>query len=215
VHYSADDFDVSELVDAGHVDIETHLDPPSLQASLARKAEYRTALAAAIARGTTRCFTHDVAVTLRWVITEERRYHTHVVADLDNVLKPTIDALVGPDSILFDDNQVQAIDASWHTGPTPDHRGFSLRIETLGGSDYIPRGGRFVEIAPNRCFYVPVGPIKAQRMIVESWVSTSGLIAKAEAAGLPEEVLRQLRPQVRSFPRARLSRFEVLQPGEF
>ncbi|MUL81309.1 MULTISPECIES: RusA family crossover junction endodeoxyribonuclease [unclassified Mycolicibacterium] len=215
LRYSADDFTVSESVDASHVFIETRLDPPSLQAAAATKKGYRASLAAAVARGTSRCFTHDVAVTLTWIISEERRYQTHIVADLDNVLKPTIDALVGPDSVLIDDNQVQSIEASWHTGTTSHHGGFWLRVDSLGIGNFIPRGGRFVEITPGRCYYVPVAPPEAQRKYVDQLVWMNRERAKWEAAGHTEGELYHLAPQSRPFPRARLARFEVLGPDEF
>jgi hypothetical protein len=200
IKYSADDFAVSESVDASHVYIETRLDPPSLQAAAATKNAYRASLATAVARGTSRCFTHDVAVALTWIIAEERRYRTHIVADLDNVLKPTIDALVGPDGVLFDDNQVQSIEASWHTGATPQDFGFWLRVESLGIGNFTPRGGKFVEITPTQCYYVPVAPPDAQRSYVDLLVRMNRERARWVAAGRTDEELYLLSPIARSFP---------------
>lgn len=215
VRYFADDFDVSEWPDAGHVDIATRRDPPSLQAVPATKNAYRESLSAAVARATTKFFTHDVEVTLTWFISEERRYHTHIVADLDNVLKPTIDALVGPDGVLFDDNQVQSIKASWISGTTRGDSGYELRVGALMPDDMISRGGKFVQITPSRCFYVPAMSPDHERRFVDHYVCISNDLANLRSAGTPEDMLRSLEPISRSFPPARLKRFDVLQPYEF
>lgn len=213
--FSADDFIVSESIEAAVVDIDSRVDPPSLQASATTKKAYRAALSCAVAANTSRYFTHDVSVTLTWIITEERRYQTHVVSDLDNVLKTTIDALAGPKGVLIDDNQVQSIQASWNTGLGRDDGGFLLRVEALRRDDFLSRGGTFVQITPARCFYVPAAPPHHQRRYVDQLVWMNEKREALEAEGFPKDELHFVTPQSRSFPRARLSRFEVLLPGEF
>lgn len=106
-------FEVSEWIGAGRVIIESSIPPVSLQATSARKREFKALLSEAIGKNTTTHFVHDVKVEFTWKIEEQRRYETHIVADLDNLLKPLLDAATGPTGVLIDDNQVQQIGASW------------------------------------------------------------------------------------------------------
>lgn len=146
----ADDFEARETLDG--IQIFAKVDPISLQATPARKRAFREALGAAVERGTKGVFTHDVEVTLVWYIEEERRYETHLVADLDNVMKPLLDALTGPQGVLIDDNQVQSIKSYWVTPGHVDVR-FELRLESLNRDDYVSRHNlRFVEFSPRRCY---------------------------------------------------------------
>lgn len=207
-------FEVFESPDHSVIEIHSDVDPISLQASVARKNKYRGALSAAVAQNTSRLFVHDVTVSLVWVIAEERRYRTHIVADLDNILKPSIDALVGPTGVMIDDNQVQSIQASWNTG-LGRSEGFMLRVESLGRGDYLPRGGRFVEIATGQCFYVPPMGARQQKDYVGRLVEMNAKREELIALGARQDLLWAVTPLARSFPRARLGKFEILSPNGF
>lgn len=41
------------------------------------------------------------------------QYHTDMTRDLDNILKPLIDSLCGPDRIIVDDNRIQTLSINW------------------------------------------------------------------------------------------------------
>lgn len=51
-----------------------------------------------------------------------------LVADLDIVMKPILDAVTGPDGVLIDDNQIHSIKASWMT-PGAHGPGFRSTFE--------------------------------------------------------------------------------------
>lgn len=89
------DFVVSEYYDAASVKILSTRDPLSLQASAARKASLKADVATVVAAGTTGVFTGDVEVTIEWFVSQQIRYGTHMVADLDNIVKPLLDAVTG------------------------------------------------------------------------------------------------------------------------
>jgi len=138
-------FNVEEHYDAGRVDIRSMIDPISLQADPGRKDAFKDALSAAVTRATKGIYIHHVEVTLVWFIEEAERYQTHLVADLDNVMKPILDAVTGPGGILIDDNQVQSIRASWMT-PGGLGAGFELSFDALTPDEYVEREGlTFVE----------------------------------------------------------------------
>lgn len=66
--------------------------------------------------------TGDVAVEIRWLINPDERYETDNGADVDNIIKPILDALCGPDGIIIDDCQVQSISSYWLDRDYADER---------------------------------------------------------------------------------------------
>lgn len=212
---TASDFEVTELYDVPRVDVRSAIDPLSLQASGDRKKAFRGALSAAVRDATRGVFTHDVEATLTWYIAEARRYQTHIVADLDNVMKPMLDALTGPDGVLIDDNQVQSIKASWMT-PGSLGNGFELTLEPPMRDAYIERAGlSFVEFAADRCYILAGGWGEHAASAVSAYRRMVRAYQEQLAVGIAEEVARGVLPIARPFPRARLGRFQVRLEGEF
>ncbi|MFD7975378.1 RusA family crossover junction endodeoxyribonuclease [Streptomyces sp. NPDC059071] len=210
----ASDFDVQEFGDQSRIDIRSSIDPLSLQADNSRKADFQDALASAVSQATKGVFIHDVEVTLVWLIEESRRYQTHMVADLDNVMKPILDAVTGPDGIMIDDNQIQSIRASW---TTPGQTGFQLRFTALTADDYLSRreGLSFVEFSADRCYVLPGVERSIQAAVVRGYRAALERYQEMLGAGISEHAARSVLPSVRPFPRARLGKFEVLHHTEF
>ena len=210
------DYVVSEWYDAVRVEIVSARDPLSLQASAARKASLKADLASAVAAGTTGIFTGDVEVTIEWFVSQQVRYGTHMVADLDNIVKPLLDAVTGPDGVMIDDNQVQSLRVSWLDPGIPRVR-FRLAFEALSPDEYRPREGLFfVEFSPERCFPILVGKSpQAVRLFVRVVDELLQGRQKAVASGIPELDADYLLPVQRFFPRSRLGRFTVRPSADF
>lgn len=210
------DFRVAEYYDVPKVEIRSAIDPLSLQASGERKKAFQAALGEAVREATVGVFTHDVEATLIWYIEEARRYQTHIVADLDNVMKPILDAITGADGVLVDDNQIQSIKASWVT-PGAFGSGFELSLGPLMRSDYVKREGlSFVEFAADRC-YMLHGSLgeEAAALMVSGWRRMVRTYGDLVSRGIPEPDARYILPMLRPFPRARLGRFRVRHEREF
>lgn len=187
----------------------------SLQASSARKREFKGLLSAAIARNTSFYFAHDVKVEFTWEIEERKRYETHIVADLDNLLKPLLDAATGPEGVLFDDNQVQQIGASWISVGDGWPEGFTLEFAALLPDEIVRRGGTFIEFTRTRCYYLPLDREDPRLVaLVNSLRRMFAGVDELVALGLPPQEARGALPSLRSFPRARLSRFTVVPHNE-
>ncbi|WP_406311990.1 RusA family crossover junction endodeoxyribonuclease [Streptomyces sp. NBC_00114] len=207
-------FDVQEFRDHGRVDIRSTVDPISLQADPHRKRLFKDALASAVQRGTRGVFTHDVELNLVWFIEESRRYQTHLVADLDNILKPILDAVTGADGIMIDDNQIQSIRVSWVT-PGPQ-TGFELEFTALMGDDYVSREGlSFVEFSADRCYILPQAERPVQVVLVQAYRANLAAYQKMLGEGISESVAQMALPSTRPFPRARLGKFEVFHHEDF
>jgi hypothetical protein len=151
------DFVVNSYRSAGKVEIRSAISPISLQGGRPRLADLKAMLGQAIGEGSDFLMTHDVEVTLTRFDSEHSRYQTHTAADLDNVIKPLLDAATEPDGVMIDDKQVQSIRASWMT-PGLWGEGFDLTIASLNPEDTIQREGTaFVEFAPDTCHVLPGG----------------------------------------------------------
>jgi len=209
------DFVVNEWYDAARVEIVSARDPVSLQASAARKASLKADLAIAVAAGTTGVFTGDLEVIIEWFISPHVRYGTRMVADLDNIVKPLLDAVTGPDGVMFDDNQVQSLRVSWLDPYVPSVR-FRLNFEAISQDGYFLREELFfVEFSPERCFPILGGqsPLAVCLIVhhVDEMLRRHHELVASGAAEHADLVL----PIQRFFPRSRLGRFVVRPSTDF
>jgi hypothetical protein len=206
------DFVVNSYRSAGKVEVRSAISPISLQAGRPRLADLKAMLGQAIGEGSDFLMTHDVEVTLTWFVSEHNRYQTHTAADLDNVIKPLLDAATGPEGVMIDDNQVQSIRAAWMT-PGSWGEGFDLTIESLNPEDTIQREGTaFVEFAPDTCYVLPGAYPEAWPTLIEGFRAYVDGRAKRIAAGIAPADLAFFAPIARPWhsQRLRLQRFPVL-----
>jgi Holliday junction resolvase RusA-like endonuclease len=98
--------------DGGEVSLLVQLPPVSIQASRRQKeiltGEIRNQLS-----NFHYILTGETKVDIEWMIHDRDRYETGDSPDVDNILKPAIDALAGKNGIMIDDSQVQAISCRW------------------------------------------------------------------------------------------------------
>lgn len=212
----ASDFIVEGYREAGRVIVKSALTPISLQARRDRLSDLKVALKEAITTSTDFLMTHDVEVTLTWYVTEADRYQSHTAADVDNVIKPLLDAATGPEGIMIDDNQVQSIRAYWVTPGTPGP-GFELDFQALDREDVVTRDGTaFVEFASDTCYILPGIQPEAWPVLVASYRKSLEAKEDLRRLGAPERMVHSLSPLARPWPsqRLRMQKFPVFQPTD-
>jgi len=148
-----DDFDVELPISQepsvwGKIKFEVLTMPVSLQANPQRKME--------LVRKIQSYFwpfkyylSGDISVCIEWHGNEPRRYDTPHDPDVDNVIKPIIDGLSGPGSIIFDDCQVQSVMCSWIDTWGRDMLWVS--IEYSPDDFYLKSGLFFIKYDKNLC----------------------------------------------------------------
>lgn len=189
--------------------VEATIDPVSLQGDGARKKLFKAAMAEVVARETDRIFTGDVKVGITWYISEERRYSTHIVADLDNIVKPLFDAITGPGGILIDDNQVQQFGASW-TDAAPGDLKFTVEISATSPNQFIRRAAlEFFEFDHHGCLPVPAESPEFQLQVINTVARGLRLRRALLDRGIDPFVASMHLPRQRFFPRARLGGYTV------
>ena len=140
----------------GRLRIMVWAQPASLQGTPANKERLRTLLQDAI-QGASWVFIHDVRVTIEWLVHEHARYRGNQSPDIDNIVKPILDALSGPTGVIVNDCQVQSIHCLWVDAPPHAYDMSRLQIDLEGFSwDTLSRDElQFVEWPDHMCTIVP------------------------------------------------------------
>ena len=87
----------------------------------------------------------DVQFEIQWIVPEKFRYESDSSPDVDNIIKPTLDALVGPKGIMIDDCQVQSVKCYWEDW---EKREQQINIKIRFDSDHwlMMEGLKFIHI---------------------------------------------------------------------
>lgn len=197
------------------LEIRIPLAPVSIQSSSQSKAEFKAKVREQCAPFSF-LLACDVQIEVTWHIHEQERYETDRAPDVDNILKPLLDALSGPDGVLIDDNQVQSICCSWVDWTRRDEE-ISISIRFYDDEGWMPKGHfKFVQFEKGLCYPVATYfPRELQEAFVR--IFEKGLTARAdlEKIGVGYEEARALMPVARIFHRTRVSDFPVITLEQF
>jgi len=195
--------------------IRVDLPPVSLQSSASSRGAFIKAIREKCAEYTF-LICADVQVEVTWFVHEQERYETDRSPDVDNILKPLLDGLSGPEGLLIDDNQVQSICCSWIDWTSRDEA-VEVRIRFFHDEAWVPKGHfRFIQFDKGLCYPIATyWPIELQEACVSIFEKGFNIRANAEKNGFTYEDSRGLMPQARIFHRTRIGRFEVITLDEF
>jgi len=156
----------------------------------------------------------DVTVDIEWTLHERSRWETDASADVDNIIKPLLDALCGPDGILIDDCQVRSFSSTWLSWVKEEDQ-VVIRIK-YDADHYLPKDGLvFVRIQGALCYPVP-REIREKRATAV-WLDAVETSLRARE-GI-EKLTGSYYPARYVLPsgfihRSRLTQFPVYSPGE-
>ncbi len=123
------------------------LAPITREATNAARRSFRDSLQAELQNSF--LFSGEVSLTMTLYLIEHKMLEDAKYGDLDNHMKPLLDALKGPDGLLVDDSQVQHMVASWIDVPGEEF--FELEIKA-SPDDFIMKPVKLYEM-PNGLFY--------------------------------------------------------------
>lgn len=112
---------LNEPPEFGEVTFSFNIEPVSLQSKSTRK-EFVKDQIRKVTRTLNYLLSGDVKVEIQWLLYEQERYESPNAPDMDNIIKPILDALSGPDGVLIDDCQVQAIGSHWIDWTKREHK---------------------------------------------------------------------------------------------
>jgi Holliday junction resolvase RusA-like endonuclease len=202
---------MAELVHAHEEEIQIRLTavPVSVQAKKERRDAISAELRAVIA-DIPILFSGDVGVTIQLWRLEQEHYESDRSADIDNVIKPILDGLAGPDGVMIDDNQVQHVQCYWI-----QHLEAPAAMLTIDNRmrEYVYKKD-LVFIHMGKQLYFPMNNFGSPELV-------TGMLAmlqkyretrvEFEAAGMGYHEYRYLMPVQRYFHRTRLGRFRCLE----
>jgi Holliday junction resolvase RusA-like endonuclease len=168
---------LNEPPEYGEIILSFSLEPVSLQSS----SEKRNFVKAEI-RKKTRFIKYllsgDVKVEIQWLLHEQQRYESADSPDMDNIIKPILDGLSGPEGILIDDCQVQTVGSHWIDWTKQEHQ-INIYIRYIS-DDYVKKNGLiFINMGNN--LYMPFNsntPPFANKIILEQLEKMSSLKAQ-------------------------------------
>jgi Holliday junction resolvase RusA-like endonuclease len=206
--------DLGARPNGDHIVLEFRLAPISQQARSETKEAFRQEVRR-ILRTSQYLLSGDVQIEVEWLVSEQVRYESDRAPDVDNILKPLLDSLAGPDGILIDDNQVQHVSCAWIDW---NESGEALRVSVRFSPDewILKHGLVFVQFHRALCLPIPNFETRDQRL---GWVEAykGVLLARTEAdrQGLPYNWSRVLMPRQRVFHRTRIAAFPVVSEEDF
>lgn len=193
----------------GEIQFVISLPPISQHANGKTKANFKEGVRN-ITRKSKYLLSGDVRLEVEWFLQEHVRYESDRSPDLDNILKPLIDALCGPDGLIVDDNQIQRISCAWIDWQKPGEK----IIVTLKYSPYewLPKEGLFfVQLEGALC--MPIGSNlspTAQLMLVDTFERMLSLRKQLIEQGMNNYSARSVMSVQRVFHKTRLKYFEVV-----
>ena len=119
------DFDKSSF-EHGYVKFEARIKPVSLQNSGVKRAEFKRELQKITSRSNF-IITGTCWVAIDYYCQHMKREKNPGVYDIDNIIKPILDGMVGKDGLLIDDVIVDRVTVNWIDTPHDDY--FEAEIE--------------------------------------------------------------------------------------
>lgn len=188
--------------------------PVSVQAAAESKRRFKDAMRA-ITKTAEFLLSGDVELRVEWYISETERYETDRAPDIDNIRKPLIDAVVGPDGLVIDDNQIQHVSCSWMDVARESQE---LVVElNFVEDEWLPKQGLvFAQLTDALCVPLP-GVLNDRQKSELIQVFTRALQVRREAQqlGIDSGLGRLAMPIQRVFHRSRINGFPVLSAAHF
>jgi Holliday junction resolvase RusA-like endonuclease len=156
----------------------------------------------------------DVKVCIEWHVHEQDRYESDAAPDVDNILKPLLDALCGPQGILIDDCQVQEVGCNWVDSYDRSQR-VEIRLRFFD-DEFIEKDGLcFVHLGKGRCFPINLTiPPEASLLLLEHLCDRLEKREKILEFGDEYYRTKYMMPIQRFFHRSRVRRFPVVEVDE-
>jgi len=142
---------LNEPPEFGELTFTFSLEPVSLQSSGVKK-EFVKSEIRKITKTLNYLLSGDVKIDIQWLVYEQERYENPNSPDMDNIIKPILDGLSGPEGILIDDCQVQTISSHWVDWTRKEHQ-INITVQYIS-DDYVSKDNLiFVNLGNN--LYMP------------------------------------------------------------
>lgn len=136
----------------GELTFAFDFEPVSLQSSATKRKFVKTEIRK-ITQRLNYLLSGDVKVEIQWLVHEQERYESANAPDMDNIIKPILDGLSGPDGVMIDDCQVQSIGSHWIDWTKHEHK-INITVKYIP-DDYVTKKNLiFVHMGSN--LFIPM-----------------------------------------------------------
>jgi len=143
-------FNFNEPPKCGELTFSFNFEPVSLQSN-SEKREFVKNEIRKITSKLNYLLSGDVKVEIQWLLYEQERYESANAPDIDNIIKPILDGLSGPQGVIIDDCQVQTIGSHWIDWTKREHK-INISIQYIP-NDYVCKANLiFVRLDGNLFF---------------------------------------------------------------
>jgi Holliday junction resolvase RusA-like endonuclease len=152
----------------------------------------------------------DVSLEIQWFLHESTRYESDTAPDVDNILKPLLDSITGPQGILIDDTQVQHVSCSWLDWTSFEQR-LEIRIRFSPDLFVAKDNLVFVDFGNALCFPLHTDAPPGALELLVNHIELQ-LKARQELRKLSWDYYsaQGIMPIQRFFHRSRLAKFKVM-----
>ena len=157
-------------------------------------------------------FSHDVTVAITLFMDEAKHYETDRSPDIDNIIKPTLDAITGPSGLLIDDNQVSNVQCNCCDA---DEEFLEVSVNNRFEDVVYKEGLVFVRVDGQ--LYFPLNPSRWKGHVEGALDAVQRLMQvrrDMERAGVDRRQARYMNPIQRYFHRTRLHGFKLMEMDE-
>lgn len=206
--------DLDEPPEYGVLEFSVITEPVSLQAKNEKKQILIDALQQVI-KDAKYYLSGDVQIEIEWLVHERERYETDSSPDIDNIIKPMLDALCGQQEILIDDCQVQAISCHWIDWTRNDHQ-INFRIKFFPDEWKLKESLIFIDFGENLCFPVHSNlPEEVTKMILDSVERMIRFREDLEQKTGDYYTAKSAMPIQRLFHKSRLNGHDIIKLDDF
>ncbi|WP_080428534.1 RusA family crossover junction endodeoxyribonuclease [Burkholderia ubonensis] len=188
--------------------------PVSVQSSKSVRDAYIATIKAEVSRFHF-ILTGQLVLNITWLTPAKSRYETDAKADIDNCLKPIIDAFTGPDGLFINDCQLKGLYICWRHIESESER---LRFQFEFDSNQWCEKAGFAFIKLDRGLCSPVNrmwPKSMRKLWVEAMQAGEQQRAKLEQLGASYLALVGMTGGSQPFHVTRTGGFILLTPEEF
>lgn len=195
---------------AGELEFSLNAAPVSQQSSNRRK-RHLTTLVRKVFQSVEYLLTGDIKLDIEWFMSEKSRYESDGFPDVDNIIKPLLDALKGPNGIMIDDCQVESVHCRWVDWTKSDQK-LNFKIRYTPDLWVKKAGLTFIHIGDRLCFPLPSAvPDDAKHLVVLVAQMSQQAKKNLEDGEMDYYRARLILPLQRFYHRSKLADFEVIE----
>lgn len=159
--------------------------------------------------------TGELILNVTWLLPAKSRFETDAKADIDNCIKPIIDAFTGPNGFFIDDCQIRGLYICWRHIESEDER-LVFEFEFQSDQFSLKEQLAFVQLDGALCTPVNLNwPVAAKTLWAGMLKANETTKAVLEKLGAPYPAVAGFLGGSQPFHRTRLNGFTVMTLKDF